>query len=304
MSLSNRLQKNSKHLAKWARKNNIEAYRLYDRDIPEYPFMLDVYGSNIVIHFRWKQFDFDKGIEQREEELFQAIIELGYNENQVFIKNRQSEEQYKKIDAQSFKLDIQEGPLKFEVNLSDYVDTGLFLDHRPLRQLLIDQSKDKNILNLFCYTGSLSVSAAYGGAKKVTSVDLSNTYLEWAQRNFLSNNLDISKNQFVKAEILTELPKLFTEKSFDIIILDPPTFSNSKSMDSTFDVQKDHSYLIHQCMKLLANDGYLYFSNNKRDFKIDSIITEKYRVNDLTFSSIPQDFKDKKIHQLFKIEHR
>jgi 23S rRNA (cytosine1962-C5)-methyltransferase/23S rRNA (guanine2445-N2)-methyltransferase / 23S rRNA (guanine2069-N7)-methyltransferase len=189
--------------------------------------------------------------------------------------------------------------------LWDYLDTGLFLDHRPIRYQFLKKSKDKNFLNLFCYTASVSVMAAVGGARTY-SVDMSKTYLEWAKENFKLNNLDISLHKFVEEDVLQYIEninrKLELQNYFDTIFLDPPTFSNSKSMKTDFDVERDQNWLVENVIKLLKPDGVLYFSNNKRDFKLSPELSSRFKVKTITKDTIPVDFHDMKIHHCFEIK--
>ena len=208
--------------------------------------------------------------------------------------------QYEKISETDQSFVVQETQARFKVNLNDYLDTGLFLDHRPIRQKIFQQSKDKSILNLFCYTGSISVFAALAGGV-TTNVDMSKTYINWAQDNFLLNEIDLGKHQFVIANALQWMNENRDIAKYDIIFLDPPTFSNSKKMVDTFEIERDQGFLIDNAMSMLSAGGILYFSNNKRRFKIDERFLADYVVKDITEESIPQDFHDKKIHVCYEI---
>lgn len=299
--IKNRLEKNFKKLKPWLHRSTIEAFRLYDRDIPEYPFIVDVYKNSYVVY--------DKGDgrerDQRHLELIQQALGALFQvaSEQVVLKKRERQEgfnQYEKLDSTKKTEIVREHQAQFTVNLYDYLDTGLFLDHRPMRQLIYKTVNGKKFLNLFCYTGSVSVFAALGGASTV-SVDMSQTYIKWAEENFKLNNIDLSKHTFVNENALEWLRNSKYHHYFDVIFLDPPTFSNSKKMDEAFEVEKDQNFLVESCMKLLAPEGILYFSNNKRKFKISEDITAKYRVKDISIETIPQDFHDKKIHNCFEI---
>jgi len=220
-------------------------------------------------------------IEQAIEEVFRT----SRPEQQHFkitCKNKKDNEQYRPLDPKSDDFfTINEPPLKFLVNLERYLDTGLFLDHRPLRQFLLNNSQNKKVLNLFCYTGSLSVAAAKGGGT-VTSIDMSNTYLEWAYENFLINEIDPKNHVFYQADVLKELQiRKENQETFDLIILDPPSFSNSKRMEEDLDIERDHALLIRDSMALLAPSGSLYFSTNKRKFELHHIITSHYKVKEI-----------------------
>lgn len=310
-ALKNRLQKNQKKLKSYLSKNGIEAYRLYNKDIPEYPYLIDIYGDQAVIYEQGKKLGEE---DQAKRELHQAHIEAALEEllgipasKQHFkIRARQKgNEQYRPLDPKSddFFL-INEPPFRFLVNLERYLDTGLFLDHRPLRQHLYANCNGKTVLNLFCYTGSISVAAAKGGAI-VTSVDMSNTYLQWAYENFLLNNIDPKNHIFFQADVMKDL-KVRKEKGeqFDIIVLDPPSFSNSKRMEDVLDIERDHPILIRDCVNLLAPGGVLYFSTNKRKFELHEVVSRQYKVKEITQWTIPQDFHQTNIHRAFIIERK
>lgn len=299
-----RLSKNYKHLRKWAKKRNLDAYRLYDKDIPEYPFIVDVYGDKVIIWHRLKEIDKDEKKMGHKNELRDALKEIGFEVTHQINKERFQQKgnvQYEKIDRKNKFETINEGPLKFNVNLHDYLDTGLFLDHRPLREKLLSLEKGMKVLNLFSYTCSLGVAGAFAGAT-TTNVDLSGKYLQWGKENYQINNLPPEDHSFIEADIL-EFIKSHPE-SYDVIILDPPTFSNSKKMDQDWEVQKDHGWMIRKVAKCLKQDGLLFFSNNRRDFKIDLSELTNFDVEDLAGSTIPEDFRDKKIHKSYLIRKK
>lgn len=305
-AIHGRIKKLYRHKSKWARKAQFESFRLYDRDIPDYPYIVDLHGPFCIIYKR----EIDRIDEHKNHlpQLLEAIYEVcGIDEDKIFIKERKIQDenfQYDKGD-EGAPFISQEGPLKFKLLLNKYIDTGLFLDHRPLRQFLAEQElQNMNVLNLFCYTGSLSVASAHAGAS-VTSVDMSNTYLKWAQENFKLNELT-GEHLFLREDVTKFLKEAASTsaKRYDVIILDPPSMSKSKKMEKLFDVQSDHALLIHNCCKLLNENGTLYFSNNLRSFKLAQEILDKYVVKDMTKWSIPQDFHDPKIHQLYKIHLR
>jgi len=298
-----RLKKLYKHKAKWARKNNFQAFRLYEKDIPDFPYIVDIYKDRCLVYFKGNtKIDSEKNHYPL---LLEAIKEVtAFSDRQIHYHERKvqgDEFKYSKESGRSLDFDLEEGRLKFRIKLEKYIDTGLFLDHRPLRQKLVDITDTKEVLNLFCYTGSLSVASAVGGAT-VTSVDLSNTYLNWAKENFHINDLNTDDHRFIKADVFQYLEKSSESGKFDIVILDPPTFSQSKSMESTLDIQRDQRMLVKGCLKLLKPNGILYFSTNLRDFKLDQEIWDYCKVKDLTTWSIPQDFRDQKIHKLYEIQ--
>lgn len=300
--IQNRLEKNLRKLKPWAERHNIEAFRLYDRDIPEFPYIVDVYKDHYVVY------DKSDVIKDRDKNHLPLVVEALKNlfqsdKEHIIIKKRERQEglkQYEKLDKKEEILVVQETQARFKINLHDYLDTGLFLDHRPMRQKVFKAAQDKKFLNLFCYTGSVSVFAALGGAR-TTSVDMSQTYLNWAQDNFVLNNIDLGAHSFINSDVLEWLKTERFKKKFDMIFLDPPTFSNSKKMNDTFEVERDQEFLVESCMMMLEPGGILYFSNNKRKFKIAPTLAEKYLIRDISKESIPQDFHDQKIHNCFEI---
>jgi 23S rRNA (cytosine1962-C5)-methyltransferase len=301
----NRLIKNRKKLRKWLDKNHIKAYRLYDKDMPEFPYIVDVYNQQAVLYEKGTK-DVSENTRQKSlNQMIEAICDvLNIEEKNIIFKVREVKKQtnqYEKESTENNRIIVNEGKLSFYVNLHDYLDTGLFLDHRPLRQALVDLAHGKRCLNLFAYTGSLSVAMGIK-ASKVTTVDMSKTYINWAIDNFRLNDIQFSKHEFVAKNVFTFLK--MTEEKYDLIVCDPPSFSNSKRMDGTFDVGRDHRGLIDLCMSSLKPDGVLYFSNNLRKFKLDEDVLKSYQVIDKTHWSIPQDFRDHKIHSLFEIRMR
>lgn len=308
-ALKNRLAKNQKKLKSYLSKNGIEAYRAYHKDIPEYPYLIDVYKDHAVIFEQGKKLGEEELPirESHQKEISEAISAmLGVPPERQHFKVREKQkgnEQYRPLDQKSEDFFVvNEPPFKFWVNLERYLDTGLFLDHRPLRQHLFKESAHKKVLNLFCYTGSLSVAAAKGGAH-VTSVDMSATYLNWAMENFLINDLDPKVHDFHQNDVLKDLTaRKERGLSYDIIVLDPPSFSNSKRMEEDLDVERDHPILVRDCMNLLAPGGTLYFSTNKKKFNLHRVIEEHYRVKEISQWTIPQDFHHTEIHKAFTIK--
>lgn len=305
--LLNRLEKNHQHLGKWAKKNNISCYRVYDADLPEYAYAIDLYNDYAVL----QEYAAPSSIpvhkaEKRSLDVMQVVPRaLGIPAEKLIVKQRKQQkgaEQYQKMDHKHQTIVVSEGHAQLKVNLYDYLDTGLFLDHRPLRLGFAQLKPGTRFLNCFCYTASASVHAALAGAI-TTNVDLSNTYLRWGEDNFRLNHLDLSRHQFVSADCREWLK--ITRDRFDVIFLDPPSFSNSKRMTDTLDIQRDQVTLINSAMRLLNPDGILYFSTNLRQFKLDASLMEKYAVQDITMQTIDQDFKrNNKIHQCFKMTMR
>ena len=309
----NRLQKNLAKLKKLAKKDTVSNLRVYNADLPDFKVAVDLYGDYVHV----QEYAPPKTIppetaKKRFNLALMGIREVfGINREQIFIKTRARQsgnDQYSKqgnTEKRGKFYVAREDGAYFYVNFTDYLDTGLFIDHRNMRARSKDNSRNKSVLNLFAYTCTASVHAALAGAKKVTSVDLSQNYLDWGKQNFVLNGLDVSRNkyQFVAADIF-EWIKDNTEQ-FDIIFIDPPTFSNSKKFQGTFDVQRDHSALINRAMNRLTSDGVLYFSNNFTRFELDEQLTERYDIVDITQKTIGFDFDVKKpIHQSFEIRHR
>lgn len=317
---ANRLRKNLKKLASWI-KNHIHCYRLYDADLPEYAVAIDVYQGektwvNVQEYEPPKSIDSIKATHRLAGVLSEISKVLEIPSQQIYLKIRRKQkntEQYEKIsDSRHFHI-VEENGCKFWVNFEDYLDTGLFLDHRPMRLLIQQQAKDTRFLNLFAYTGTASVHAVMGGAHSTVTIDISNTYLDWAKRNFTLNNITTGNHQFIRADCLEWLydqAHAQQKPQFDLIFLDPPTFSNSKKMEELFDIQRDHVQLIRNAVALLSIDqggtkekmGILYFSTNSRRFKMDSEALSDLSIENISATTIPEDFKrDAKIHACWKI---
>lgn len=310
--LANRLRKNLKKLAKWIKQNQVYCYRLYDADLPEYAVAIDIYqGEQTWVNVQ--EYETPKTIDpiKAHQRLAGAVAEitkvLEIPAEQVFLKIRRKQkgtDQYQKQGNSGCFYIVKEGGCKFWVNFEDYLDTGLFLDHRPMRLLIQQQAKGKRFLNLFAYTGSATVHAAIGGAVASVTVDMSNTYLNWAKRNFDLNSIH-GNHKLVRADCLQWLIKQADSKQkqhFDLIFLDPPTFSNSKKMDKAFDIQNDHVGVIRNAATLLAPGGILYFSTNFRRFKMDREALADLIIEDISAAMVPLDFsRDTKIHYCWRI---
>ena len=321
LPLRNRLAKNAKHLQRWATRKGISCYRIYDADLPEFSFALDRYQSEIAPEVDWYHLqeyqapatiDADKA-RYRIGLAAEVVRELfSIPADHLFCKTRSRQRgssQYQKQDARNEFYQVREGTASLLINLSDYLDSGLFLDHRMTRELVYRQAAGKSVLNLFCYTGAVGVQAGLGGASSVVNVDLSATYLKWARENHLLNGLnDETRYQFIRADIIELLNKpdrFALQQQYDLIFLDPPSFSNSSKMQQTLDIQRDHENLIGLAMKLLARDGLLLFSTNRRGFKLADMIQRSYDTVDITHSTIAEDFKrNPKIHRCWEIRHR
>jgi len=308
---ANRLSKRYKHVSKWARRTGVTCFRLYDRDIPEIPLCLDIYESTDHVLYA-VLFLYERPYEKAEEEELEWLecmkntvnTVLGIQSENIFTKlrRRQRSQQYEKLGEKELFIKVCEHGSVFLVNLSSYVDTGLFFDHRPLRAIIRSKSDGKSVLNLFCYTGSFSVHATSGGALSVHSVDLSKNYLEWADKNLTLNGFnDIKRYPCIAADVFTFLKK--TQNTWDIIILDPPTFSNSKKTDTVLDINKDWLELVQLCLTRLSNGGTLYFSSNSRSLKFDASQLPKKvsTVKDISLQTIPDDFRNTHIHQCWEI---
>ncbi|QBR83056.1 bifunctional 23S rRNA (guanine(2069)-N(7))-methyltransferase RlmK/23S rRNA (guanine(2445)-N(2))-methyltransferase RlmL [Legionella israelensis] len=298
----NRLKKNYAHLSKWARKNRINCYRVYDADLPEYAFAIDIYNDYVVLQeYKAPAMVAAHKAEKRGLEVIQSIpAVLGIEADKIIVKQRQQQkgrDQYQKLNQTRRTMIVGEGQAKLKVNLYDYLDTGLFLDHRLLRLRFSRLDAGTRFLNCFCYTATASVHAALAGAI-TTNVDMSKTYLSWARDNFKLNELDVSQHQFVQSDCLEWLKSC--RERFDVIFLDPPSFSNSKRMTQSFDIQRDHIRLIDATMKLLNPRGMLYFSTNLRKFKLSPALEQRYDVKNITAETIDVDFRrSKRIHQCY-----
>ena len=305
----NRLLKNYKHRFKQAKRLNVSCWRLYDHDVPEVPICVEMYEDYIYI----AEYNRRHSLTDEEHELWlieckRIITELtGVPDDKMFLRVRKRmshrEGQYEKEAevVESKIITVQENGLKFLVNLTDYLDTGLFLDHRTTRQMVQSESKDTHFLNLFSYTSSFSVYAAAAGAKTVTSVDLSKTYLAWSEENFALNKL---KNpiayQFIHADVKQYL-KTLTPNQFDLVVMDPPTFSNSKRMKDILDIQRDHVELINDVLKAMKPGGIMYFSTNFTQFVLDAENIKTTKIKDITKATTPFDFEGRLKRWCYKI---
>lgn len=345
---SNRLIKRYKHLKKWAKRTGVNCYRLYDKDIPEIPLAVDLYQGTPMqnetvtgakapaqnaeepekyLHIALYQRPYQK--DQNEEEnwlkamTFAAKTSLEIPFENIFVKYRKKQRgenaQYEKFSTQKHLICVKENDLHFKVNLSDYLDTGLFFDHRPLREQIKYECAGKDVLNLFCYTGSFSCYAALGKAKSVDSVDLSKTYLDWNKQNFALNGFDttqkvqnagktVEKYRFIQEDAVNfvqSAAKADEHKAlrcrWDLIILDPPTFSNSKRLKDVFDINRDWHELVNSCLKCLNPGGKLYFSTNSTKLKFEGSLVSG-TVSDITDQTVPEDFRNRKIHRCWLIQ--
>lgn len=302
---ANRLRKNLKHLGRWARRNAIHCYRIYDADLPEYAVAVDLYGDRVHIQEYQAPTTIDERLAKRRiREVVTLIPELLPVESEhIYVKTRQRQRGSAQYDRQAQSgafFEVEEGGLRFLVNLEDYLDSGLFLDHRQTRALLRQLAAGRDFLNLFAYTGSASVYAAAGGARSTTTVDMSATYCDWARKNMELNGFSKNEHRFVCDNCLTWLQQ--NSARYGLIFLDPPTFSNSKKMADCFDIQRDHVALIRSASRLLTDDGILIFSNNMRKFKMDRPALPELAIEDISAQTLPADFeRNPRIHNCWKI---
>lgn len=296
-AFANRLKKNLKGLKAWLKRESIECYRVYDGDIPEYNAAIDIYQDHLVIQEYAAPANIpEETVAKRiQEVIYWAPKVLQIPASKVVLKIRRKQKgvnQYQKLTQTDQSMIVTEYGAKLKVNLWQYLDTGLFLDHRKTRQLVAQKAKKKTLLNLFAYTGSVSVQAALHGASAITTVDMSKTYLAWAQENFELNNLSGAQYQFVQADCLDWLKK--NKQAFDVVFIDPPTFSNSKRMDESFDVQRDHMNVLRDALPSLAPGGEIIFTNNKRKFKIDELGLERLGLTAQPMSELTRDLDFKR----------
>ncbi|WP_245975188.1 class I SAM-dependent methyltransferase [Deminuibacter soli] len=305
----NRLLKVYKHKSKLAKRQDIGCYRIYDHDLPEFPFCIERYEDKLYLAEYLRR----HGMSDEEHEVWldECIAEISrllqIDTDHIFVRQRKrmshrQQDQYQKLDVQQDNFTVQENGLNFLVNLTDYLDTGLFLDHRTTRKMVMDQAKDKRVLNLFCYTGSFSVYAAAAGAASVTSVDLSKTYLSWAEDNFKANNLtDDKRYHFIHADVKQYL-KTLAPNQFDLVVMDPPTFSNSKRMKDFLDIQRDHVELLNDVLAATTSGGTVYFSTNFTRFVLDTEQIKAVNIRDITKATTPFDFEGKLKRWCYKME--
>ncbi|MBX2890192.1 MAG: class I SAM-dependent methyltransferase [Saprospiraceae bacterium] len=302
---ANRLAKMHKHFGKWARRQGITCYRVYDNDIPGTPLAVDIYEN--IVHVA--EYARDHGMEPADHAAWldgclKVVSEvLGVSSELIYLKFRQRQKglrQYERFSRVGSEYIVRENGLRFLIKPADYLDVGLFLDHRNTRLMVQQEAAGKRVLNLFAYTGSFTVYAAAGGASETLTIDMSNTYLEWADRNLSLNNFSDKKHRLLQADALAWLEQPPGEL-FDLIILDPPTFSNSKRMDDTLDIQRDHVMLLNRTLRFCAPGGTVYFSTNYRRFKLWEEEIRASAIKDISKQTVPEDFRNKKIHQSFKI---
>lgn len=303
----NRLVKRARHLRRWPTRRNIDCFRIYERDIPEIPLVVDRYGDALHITRYDRPHDRDLARDAAWLELMQktAAATLEIPIHRVFVKQRHQErQQHTKVDSRKRMSEVHEGDLKFLVNLSDYIDTGLFLDHRNLRRMVREKADGKDFLNLFAYTGSFTVNAALGGAQSTTTVDLSKNYLDWAKENLKLNGLDGPQHKFIAKDAIEFLNSAANspQQRYDLAVVDPPTFSNSKRTETDWDVQQRHVELLNLTQQVMRPDGLIFFSTNYRRFKLDTARLRGLDYREISKQTVPEDFRNKRIHRCWQMQ--
>ena len=302
----NCIRKNYKHIKKFAKRTHTDCFRIYDKEVAHYPLAIDFYAGRFCVHYFSPYKDSDELRQELVDETEKALFQLfKATSDKIFWRTRVKAKltrQYEKVGVQGKFFTAIEYGVKFRINLEDYLDTGLFLDHREARHLVADLSEGKRLLNLFAYTCSFSVHAAKCGAIYTKSVDMSNTYTDWGRENFLLNDLSLENNEVVRADCLKFLDQeIRSGTKYDLIVIDPPTISRSKKMDQLFDIQVDYITLISKALKLLLKGGIIFFSTNSRKFVLDESLFEGCKFIEVTSKTLPIDFHDKKIHRAWKI---
>lgn len=304
--LANRIRKNYRHARKWAKRTNTDCFRIYDRDIKEYPLAIDFYAGRFCVQYYSSQGDNEEPPSNILSETAKALkIVFGHDSDAIYWRTRSKRKetrQYEKKEESHEFFIVLEYACRFKVNLRDYLDTGLFLDHRETRQSVARIAKGKRVLNLFAYTCAFSVQAALAGATYTKSVDMSNTYTNWAIDNFKLNSLSLNTNEIIREDCLKFLDQeVRTSNKYDIIVIDPPTISRSKKMSQLFDIHQDYIFLVSRALQLLSEGGVIFFSTNSRRFSFDTSAFEDIKVIEITNKTIPFDFLNQKTHRCWKI---
>jgi 23S rRNA G2069 N7-methylase RlmK/C1962 C5-methylase RlmI len=301
-----RLDKLAKHLRRYPTKQAITCYRIYERDIAEIPLIVDRYEDHL--HLTEYSAPYQRTVDQHSRWLdlmsTTASRVLDVAPEKIFFKRRNRQvgnTQHEHIADKKYEIEVNEGGLKFIVNLSDYIDTGLFLDHRITRSMVRDVSVGKRFLNLFAYTGSFSVYAAAGGASETTTVDWSNTYLDWAKRNMALNGFGSSSHHFVRDNAVDFVYNQKRQPTYDLAFVDPPTFSNSKRTETLWDVQRDSVPLLEQLLLLMKPGGVIYFSNNFRGFKMESASLAATHIHEISNQTVPPNYRNRRIHRCWRM---
>jgi len=300
-------RKNYRHLRKWAKRTQTDCFRIYGREVPQYPAAIDFYAGRFCIHYFSKNQDSDEPSPELSDAVNNALstvfaVPLSSIYWRTRAKSKGETRQYEKIGGAKEFFTVFEYGIKFKVNLQDYLDTGLFLDHRETRKIVASVSAGKRLLNLFAYTCSFSIHAAAAGSLFTKSVDMSNTYTDWGLDNFELNNLSLRNNVVVRADCLKFLDEeIRSGEEYDLIVIDPPTISRSKKMDQLFDIQVDYVSLIFKSLKLLSEKGVIFFSTNSRKFAFDQNLFKSYVIEEISHKTLPIDFQDPKIHRCWQI---
>jgi 23S rRNA (cytosine1962-C5)-methyltransferase len=302
----NCIRKNYRHVRKWAKRSLTNCFRIYDREIHQYPLAIDFYAGRYCVHYFSRVHENDELPAELVEEIVQTLNKIfGITPDSIYWRTRSKSKitrQYEKVEESKEFFTVLEYGIKFKVNLRDYLDTGLFLDHRETRKYVASIAREKRVLNLFAYTCSFSVHAAAGGAAFTKSVDMSNTYTAWGRDNFILNSLSLKNNEIVRADCLLFLDdEIRSGIKYDLIIIDPPTISRSKKMSQLFDIQVDYIPLLSKALKLLSKDGIIFFSTNSRKFAFENSHFPSCSIIEVSNKTIPIDFHDPKIHRCWKI---
>jgi 23S rRNA (cytosine1962-C5)-methyltransferase len=305
--LANRIRKNYRHVRKWAKRTHTNCFRVYDRELPHYPLAIDFYDGRFCVQYFLRSQEESEPPESLIQDTQTALnLVFGAAPETIFWKTRkqrQRMEQYEKVAETRDYFTVIEYGVKFRVNLTNYLDTGLFLDHRETRHMVAQRAAGKRLLNLFAYTCSFSVQAAANGASFTKSVDMSNTYTAWGEKNFRLNGLPLDQNPVIRADCMVFLDQeIRSGNRYDLIVIDPPTISRSKKMSRIFDVQEDYIFLISKALKLLSPTGTIFFSTNSRKFSLDAAAFSDCTIKEVTEKTLPLDFHDPKIHRCWRIE--
>jgi len=304
--LKNCIRNNYRHVRKWAKRTKTDCFRIYDREIREFPLAIDFYAGRYCVHYFAKAGGNDEPRDWLVESVNAVLTSLFRADPEVIFWRsrikREKRQQYEKVDDTQEFFVVHEYGVKFNVNLLDYLDTGLFLDHRETRRLVAESCRGKKVLNLFAYTCSFSVHAALAGAVFTKSVDMSNTYTAWGRDNFKINGIPMLNHEIVRADCMVFLDdEVASGKKYDVIIIDPPTISRSKKMKGMFDIQLDYIFLLSKALQLLSKGGVIFFSTNSRKFVFDKISFASASIEEISYKTLPIDFHDPKIHRCWKI---
>lgn len=306
LPLANRIKKNYKHVRKWAKRTNTNCFRIYDRELPDYPLAIDYYDGRYCIHYFAAAHEGEEPPQYLTDEAIKALkLLFRVPEEAIYWRTRskvKETRQYEKAGESKEFFTVLEYGVKFKVNLTDYLDTGLFLDHRETRRIVASQAKGKRLLNLFAYTSSFSVHAAVCGASYTKSIDLSNTYTAWGKDNFLLNDISLDNHDVIRADCLKFMDEeVASGVKYDIVVIDPPTISRSKKMDEMFDIQIHYVELISKALKMLFPGGVIFFSTNSRRFVFNENYFRGCQIKEISYKTLPIDFHDPKIHRCWQI---